>query len=136
MRLMAHVKSAYPPNLTLGLRTTSRQIDAHDSHTNRNTHSEIHLHKKNAHASRAQARVPFAPRASGTLTCTPSTATVCGRMNNLTSVRQRNEREEGGREGGCSQPELTPCYGKCRSLEQTKQHSSAARRHDTRTELY
>lgn len=32
---------------------------------------------------------PFAPHAPGTLTSTPNTATVCGRMNNLTSVRQR-----------------------------------------------
>lgn len=93
-----------------------------------------HARKRGLGHTRAEerARIPFAPRALGTLTSTPNTATVCGRMNNLTSVRQRNEREEGGREGGCSQPELTPFYGKCRALEQTKQRSTATRRRGTK----
>lgn len=93
-----------------------------------------HARKRGLGHTRAEerARIPFAPRAPGTLTSTPNTATVCGRMNNLTSVRQRNEREEGGREGGCSQPELTSFHGKCRALEQTKQRSTATRRRGTK----
>ncbi len=42
---------------------------------------------------------------------------------------RENEREEGGWEGGCSQPELMSFYGKHGALEQTKQHSTATSQH-------
>ena len=73
------------------------QLKIHDSYTNMltNVDSGIRMLMQTL-TSGAQARVPFAPHAPGALTSTPSTATVCGRMNNLTSVKQRKEREEGG----------------------------------------
>lgn len=47
---------------------------------------------------------------------------------------RENEREEGGWEGGCSQPGLMSFYGKYRALEQTKQHSTATCRHGRKHE--
>lgn len=76
--------------------------------------SGIHLHKY-THTSRVQACIPFAPHAAGTLTSTPSTPTVCGRMNNISSVRQRNERRR--KEG---EREVVPCLSSCRFMESTE----------------